>query len=90
MNVRKPVDYSAMFAALDTLMAADLPQTKLYCEIGWVVRSAADRKKGQQSRRRSTCVARTPMFQASLPGTCAGCGSFTVPTRTLQNCWQRP
>ncbi len=24
MNVRKPIDYSAMFAALDTLMAADL------------------------------------------------------------------
>ncbi|MDE7261948.1 MAG: hypothetical protein K2N78_07835 [Oscillospiraceae bacterium] len=37
MNVRKSVDYSAMFAALDTLMAADLPQTKLYCEIGRLV-----------------------------------------------------
>lgn len=37
MNVRKPVDYSAMFAALDTLMAADLPQMKLYCEIGRLV-----------------------------------------------------
>ena len=37
MNVRKPVDYSAMFAALDTLMAADLPQTELYCEIGRLV-----------------------------------------------------
>ena len=34
MNVRKPVNYSAMFAALDTLMAADLPQMELYCEIG--------------------------------------------------------
>ena len=28
MNVRKPIDYSAMFAALDTLMAAELPQVK--------------------------------------------------------------
>jgi len=37
MNVRKPVDYSAMFAALDTLMTADLPQMKLYCEIGRLV-----------------------------------------------------
>ena len=37
MNVRKPVDYSAMFAALDTLMAADLPQMELYCEIGRLV-----------------------------------------------------
>ena len=37
MNVRKPVDYSAMFAVLDTLMAADLPQVELYCEIGRLV-----------------------------------------------------
>ena len=37
MNVRKPVDYSAMFAALDALMAADLPQMELYCEIGRLV-----------------------------------------------------
>lgn len=44
MNVRKPVDYSAMFAALDTLMAADLPQMELYCEIGRLVSSR--RSKG--------------------------------------------
>jgi len=25
MNIRKPVDYGALFAALDTLMAASLP-----------------------------------------------------------------
>ena len=37
MNIRKPIDYSAMFAALDTLMAADPPQMKLYCEIGRLV-----------------------------------------------------
>ncbi len=37
MNVRKSVDYSAMFSALDTLMTADLPQMKLYCEIGRLV-----------------------------------------------------
>ena len=37
MNVRKPVDYSAMFAVLDTLMATDLPQMELYCEIGRLV-----------------------------------------------------
>ena len=38
MNVRKPIDYSAMFAVLDTLMVADLPQMELYCEIGRLVR----------------------------------------------------
>jgi len=37
MNVRKPVDYSAMFATLDTLMAAALPQMELYREIGRLV-----------------------------------------------------
>ena len=34
MNIRKPVDYSAMFAALDTLMTANMTQMELYREIG--------------------------------------------------------
>ena len=37
MNVRKPTDYSAMFAALDALMAENLPQLELYRSIGRVV-----------------------------------------------------
>ncbi len=37
MNVRKPVDYSAMYTALDKLTAANLPQMELYCEIGRLV-----------------------------------------------------
>ena len=37
MNVRKQIDYSAMFAALDELMAANLPQMELYRNIGRVV-----------------------------------------------------
>jgi len=37
MNVRKPVDYTTMFAALDALMAEALPQMELYCEIGKLV-----------------------------------------------------
>ena len=37
MNIRKPTDYAAMFAALDALMAAQLPQMELYREIGRVV-----------------------------------------------------
>ena len=41
MNVRKPIDYSTMFAALDALMAADLPQMELYCEIGRLVSGRA-------------------------------------------------
>ena len=37
MNIRKSTDYSAMFAALDALMAANLPQMELYRGIGHVV-----------------------------------------------------
>ena len=37
MNIRKPIDYSAMFAELDALMTEKLPQMKLYCEIGRLV-----------------------------------------------------
>ena len=34
MNIRKEIDYSAMFAALDLAISMDLPQLELYCEIG--------------------------------------------------------
>ena len=37
MNIRKPIDYSVMFKALDDLMAASLPQMELYFEIGKLV-----------------------------------------------------
>ena len=37
MNIRKPVDYSTMFEALDRLMRSNLPQMELYREIGRTV-----------------------------------------------------
>ncbi len=37
MNIRKAVDYSTMFATLESVMKADLPQMELYCEIGKIV-----------------------------------------------------
>ena len=37
MNVRKLIDYSGMFAALDALITAGLPQMKLYREISKLV-----------------------------------------------------
>ena len=43
MNVRKPTDYSAMFAALDELMAANLPQMELYRGIGCVVSDRSEK-----------------------------------------------
>lgn len=43
MNIRKPVDYSEMFSSLDTIMAAQLPQMKLYCEIGRLVNARVEK-----------------------------------------------
>ena len=43
MNIRKPTDYSTMFAALDAAVAAQLPQMELYREIGRVVSGRAEK-----------------------------------------------
>lgn len=37
MNIRKNIDYSEMYEALDNLMAKELHQMELYCEIGKAV-----------------------------------------------------
>ena len=56
MNVRKPIDYSAMFAALDTLMAADLPQMDLYCEIGRLVSGRPEKGAAVAAAEYLTCT----------------------------------
>lgn len=43
MNVRKPIDYSALYAALDALMAAGLPQVELYSGIGRLVNARPEK-----------------------------------------------
>ena len=43
MNIRKPIDYSILFSEIDKLMAGQLPQMKLYCEIGRLVSSKAEK-----------------------------------------------
>lgn len=37
MNIRKNIDYSELYAALDAVMAKELLQMELYCEIGKAV-----------------------------------------------------
>lgn len=37
MNIRKNIDYSEMYESLDKLLAKELPQMELYCEIGKAV-----------------------------------------------------
>ena len=58
MNIRKPTDYTTMFAALDALMATQLPQMELYCEIGRVVSGRAEK---------GAAVAASEYLQAAYP-----------------------
>ena len=58
MNIRKPTDYTAMFTTLDTLMAAQLPQMELYCEIGRVVSGRVEK---------GAAVAASEYLQATYP-----------------------
>ena len=58
MSIRKPTDYVTMFAALDKLMAAQLPQMELYCEIGRVVSSRCEK---------GSAVAASEYLQATYP-----------------------
>ena len=43
MNKRKPVDYTTMYEALDTLMQTELPEVELYFEIGRAVCSRPEK-----------------------------------------------
>ena len=43
MNIRKPADYSNLFSELDKLVVAQLPRMELYCEIGRLVSSKAEK-----------------------------------------------
>ena len=58
MNIRKPTDYVTMFTTLDTLMAAQLPQMELYCEIGRVVSGRGEK---------GAAVAASEYLQAAYP-----------------------
>ena len=58
MNIRKPTDYATMFAALDAAVAAQLPQTELYCEIGRVVSGRGEK---------GAAVAASEYLQAAYP-----------------------
>ena len=43
MNIRKPIDYSAMYAALDAAVAGGLSQMELYCALGRIVCSRPEK-----------------------------------------------
>ena len=58
MNIRKPTDYTAMFAALDAAVATQLPQMELYCEIGRLVSGRSEK---------GAAVAASEYLQAAYP-----------------------
>ena len=58
MNIRKPTDYSTLFSELDKLMATQLPQMELYCEIGRMVSGRAEK---------GAAVAASEYLQATYP-----------------------
>ena len=58
MNIRKPTDYRALFSKMDKLMAEQLPQMELYCEIGRLVSGRAEK---------GAAVAASKYLQESYP-----------------------
>ena len=71
MNViRKLTDYSALYAALDTLMAANLPQMELYREIGCLV--SGRQEKGAAVAAAEYLHTAYPDVSGFSPETCAG------------------
>ena len=58
MNIRKPADYNALLMALEELIAANLPQMELYCEIGRLV-------SGRQEK--GAAVAATEYLHSAYP-----------------------
>lgn len=43
MNIRKNIDYSTMFAALEAALSAEMPQMQLCCELGRIVCSRPEK-----------------------------------------------
>ncbi len=73
MNIRKPVDYSALYADLDKLMAVELPQMERYREMAdW---SAPGSRKARRSRPPNICRPHIPRPQASPCVICGVCGN---------------
>ena len=60
MNIRKTADYSSLFASLDALIAAEMPQMELYCKIGQIV---CDRPE------KGAAVAAAEYLQRTCPNT---------------------
>ena len=88
MNVRKPVDYGAMYRELSAILAQNLPQMDEVYAIGKVI---------SQRPEKSTAVVAAESLQANFLtaqvfplATCAGCAIFIgLMKMTKRSCnWQ--
>lgn len=88
MNIRKPTDYSILFSELDRLMAEQLSQMNLYCEIGRLVSSKAE--KGAAVVASEHLRAAYPAAEGFSPRNVRRMRRFTQPTKhPLRSCgWQ--
>lgn len=76
MNIRKNIDYTEMYTALDFAMeAAGKQQMELYCEIGKAVSQRTE--KGAAVAAAEYLAKKYPDVQGFSPGIFAGCGIFT-------------
>ena len=78
MNIRKPTDYTAMFAALDALMAAQLPQMELYREIGRLVSRRSEKGAAVAASAAGVCGTGTSTDDGVAAGLGSGRGSSGV------------
>ncbi len=83
MNIRKNIDYSTMFAALEAALSAEMPQMQLCCELGRIVCSRPE--KGAAVAAAEYLHSRFPDvsgFSPRKPFLFAGCGSSIGCMRT--------
>ena len=86
MNIRKAVDYSTMFATLESVMKADLPQMELYCEIGKAV--CAHSEKGAAVAAAEFIKEQYPDMTGFSPAQCAPDAGFLQVNSARWNRWR--
>ena len=88
MNIRKNIDYTEMYEALDVLMAQQLPQMELYCGIGKAVCRRTE--KGAAVMASEYLNKNYPDVKGFSPRSSAECGTSTVPTKIILLCCPEP
>lgn len=88
MNIRKKVDYSEMYVALDNAVAGAYSQMQMYAQIGKAVSSREE--KGAAVAAAEYLQEQYPNIPGFLLATSAGCENSTVSTARMlkHSIWQ--